>query len=61
MGVRIWDYAAHNFIQGNTIAFNHGEWGNVGGVYVEHSLYNSIRRNSIYSNIGMGIVLDAGR
>jgi hypothetical protein len=58
MGVRMRVYAAHNFIQGNTIAFNRGEWGNVGGVYVEHSLYNPIRRNSIYGNIGVGIVLD---
>jgi hypothetical protein len=60
MGVRMRDYAAHNFIQGNTIAFNRGEWWKVGGVYVERSPYNSIRRNSIYSNIGVGIVLDQG-
>ncbi len=57
MGVRMRDYAAHTFIQDNTIAFNHGEWGNIGGVYVEHSPYNAIRRNSIHSNIGAGIVL----
>jgi len=63
MGVRMRDYAAHTFIQGNTIAFNRGEWGkvgNVGGVYVEHSLYNAIRRNSIHNNIGVGIVLGEG-
>jgi titin len=60
MGVRMRDYAAHNFIQNNTIAFNRGEWWKVGGVYVERSPYNSIRRNSIYSNVGMGIVLSEG-
>ena len=57
MGVRMRDYAAHTFIQGNTIAFNRGDGGSVGGVYVEHSPYNTIRRNSIYSNVGLGILL----
>lgn len=60
MGVRMRDYAAHNFIQSNMIAFNRGEWWKVGGVYVERSPYNSIRRNSIYSNVGMGITLSEG-
>lgn len=60
MGVRMRDYAAHNFIQDNTIAFNRGEWWIVGGLYAEHSLYNSIRRNSFHSNVGMGIALGEG-
>jgi titin len=59
-GVVLWDHSAHAFVQGNTIAFNGGEWTDVGGVSVRTSLSNTIRRNSIYSNVGGGIVLAEG-
>jgi parallel beta-helix repeat protein len=53
-GVWLEDYSAHNFVQGNVIAHS-GR-----GVHVTRSLYSTIRRNSIYSNVGPGIVLADG-
>ncbi len=58
-GVGLWDYAAHSFVQGNTIAFNGGN-GWDAGVFVQRSVSNTIRRNSIYSNVGRGIHLADG-
>ena len=54
-GVSLEDYALHNFIQGNTIAYNSDV-----GVHVTHSPYNTIRANSIHSHPGRGIVLTDG-
>lgn len=59
-GVGLWDYAAQAFVQGNTIAFNGGTDGWDAGVFVQNSLSNPIRRNSIYGNVGRGIFLADG-
>jgi parallel beta-helix repeat protein len=42
-------------VQLNTIAFNGAH-----GVRVEHSAYNTLRRNSIHSNAGQGIMIACG-
>jgi len=58
-GVQVEDYASHIFIQGNTIAYSGGGlwWA---GVYVERSLFNTIRRNSTFNNLYQGIELADG-
>jgi parallel beta-helix repeat protein len=60
-GIRILG-AEHSIVQGNLIAYTaFFDPGNAGiGVYVGSSAYNTIRRNSIYSNEGQGILLDGG-
>ncbi len=59
-GIVLWEHSAHTFVQGNTLAFNGGGWEGVGGVYVNRSMSNTFRRNSIHSNGARGIVLTNG-
>lgn len=60
-GVLLEDAAAHTTIQGNAIA-NNGDQDapRRAGVYIARSQENTIRRNSIHSNVGPGIYLTEG-
>jgi len=49
-GIDLSDYSARTFVQGNTIAYN-----GANGVRVERSPYNTLRCNSIHSNVNGGI------
>jgi parallel beta-helix repeat protein len=50
-GVDLTDYSARTLVQRNTIVFNGAH-----GVRVERSAYNTLRRNSIHSNVNGGIL-----
>ena len=59
-GVLLFENSSHAFVQGNTIAYN-GEGGEYqGGINVDQSFFNILRRNSVFSNYGQGILLAAG-
>jgi hypothetical protein len=60
-GIWIADYAAHNWVQGNVIAYNAAHRpADRAGVRVMRSSVNTLRRNAIYSNAGLGILLTDG-
>lgn len=61
-GVLLHDHTSHNFVQGNRMAYNGQEAGAYynSGVFVTQSTFNTIRRNSIHSNTGPGIILADG-
>lgn len=60
-GLFLWKKASRNLIQGNRLAYT-GEDGPypAGIAVVQSSSFNTIRRNSIYSNLGRGIFLADG-
>jgi titin len=57
-GIWIADYAAHNWVQGNVIAYNAAHRpADRAGVRVMRGSGNTLRRNAIYSSAGLGILL----
>jgi titin len=60
-GIWITDYAAHNWVQANLIAFNaSARPADRAGVRIERSVGNTLRGNLIWANAGEGIVLAEG-
>ncbi len=60
-GIVVEGYAAHTFIQGNTIAYNGEEnFAQTAGVHITNGGHNTLRRNAIYGNWGPGIFLTDG-
>ncbi|MGC9334316.1 MAG: NosD domain-containing protein, partial [Anaerolineae bacterium] len=60
-GVLLEDAAARILIQGNTIAYNGNQDApRKAGIYIARSPENTIRRNSIHTNVGPGIHLAEG-
>ncbi|MBN1139529.1 MAG: hypothetical protein JXM73_23335 [Anaerolineae bacterium] len=60
-GIVVEEYAAHTMVQGNIIAHNGDEgYGQTAGVYISGAVHHTLRRNSIHSNLGLGIHLAEG-